>query len=99
MRAKIYEYIKNGSQRCFSDVFITDGMGCWELDVEIPESLKPYISSTGFLCIEPYNGGYQEAIFAGHDSPWIIYDDENGDKNKKKLKVYSRKEKENIMTL
>lgn len=102
MRVVIYEYKNDLTGICFSDSFVRyfDGLGCFELEAEIPDELAPYITVSGNIAIiyEGRNYMLNEVLFEKNGGPWIQLPSGFG-LDKKKLNVYSRKEKSTAMHL
>lgn len=103
MRSKIYEYHNDINGTCFSDNFVRDydGRGCFELEVEIPDNLNPYITVSDNIVVEYNNNKFMlnEILTSKDDEPCISWFVISGVRKVEKLKVYSRKEKSTSMYL
>lgn len=103
MKAKIYEYRDNVNGTCFSDNFVRDygGRGCFELDVEIPDNLDPYITVSDNIAIE-YNGirfMLNDVLITKNGDPYISLTISSTFTMNEKLHVYNREEKSTAMYL
>ena len=104
MKAILYEYVDGNGNVSYSDSFHRDydGRGCWELEVEIPDRLNPYISDFGYVCINPDNGfrcHINEILVKNREAPEISWYEYSKRQHYERLKVYSRKERSTALYL
>ena len=103
MRLKIYEYHNGINGTYFSDNFVRDfeARGCFELEVEIPDSMNPYITVSDNIAIDHDGHRFMlnEILTSKDGDPCISWFVISGIKKVEKLKVYSREEKSTAMYL
>lgn len=104
MKTKIYEYSDGYGNTRFWDTLVLDesGSGCWELEVEIPDYLHPYIAQSGRTAFEPDNSfpqGLGESLASNNGRPCIKWITGNGKQKYHTLSVLSRTEKSTAMYL